>query len=318
MVRSKLNTACSPVWLRPASLADGCRSGARCFLVLFCVAHLIICAGDVETNPGPEKIDQVISLLKDLAQSNEKFHKDTSIKLKDIQTNVTDIKRRLSEVEGKLSAIDNLRRDVTSVNEAVQESQVHLQTIKTKQSEQTEFVVDDLNNRMRRNNLIFKGIPEEPDEKWEDTERLITEFVSTHLGIQAGEIERAHRVGRPKPEQSRPIVIKFLNFKDKNNILRNASKLKKLKEPRVWIEEDFSRRLQLVRKKLRDFARENRTQGEKYRVVFDKLLLGNKCYSFDSAKNEMVCLPRHEEATTSTPPTHRVASPEGEDDANGD
>lgn len=153
-------------------------------------------------------------------------------------------------MEGKLSAIDNLRQDVTSVNEAVQESQVQLQTIKTKQSEQTEFVVDDLNNRMRRNNPIFKGILEEPDEKRADTERLITEFVSAHLGIQAGEIERAHRVGRPKPEQSRPIVIKFLNYKDKNNILRTASKLKKLKEPCVWIEEDFLRRLQVVRKKL--------------------------------------------------------------------
>lgn len=315
LARSKLKSSCSPVWLRPTLLAAGCRTGGRCFLVLFCVAHLIICAGDVETNPGPDKIDQVLARLQDLAQSNEKFHKDTSMKLKDIQTSVTDIKRRLSEVEGKLSAIENLREDVTCVSEVVQDSQVQLQSIKTKQSEQAEFVVDDLNNRMRRNNLIFKGIPEEPDEKWADTERLITEFVSTNLGIQAGEIERAHRVGRPKPEQSRPIVIKFLNFKDKSNILRNASKLKKLKEPRVWIEEDFSPRIQLVRKKLRDFAREKRTQDEKYRVVFDKLLLGNKCYSFDSSKNEVICLPRHGEAAANLPRKQGVASPQGEDGA---
>lgn len=280
-------------------------------MVLFCIAHLIICAGDVETNPGPDKVEQILGLVKELTLSNEKFQRETSSKLKDIQTNVTDIKRRLSGVEERLNAIDNLRHDVTAVNSVIKESHEQLKTIEAKQMEQANLVVDDLNNRMRRNNLIFKGIPEEPQEKWVDTERIINEFVSSNLGLKAGEIERAHRVGRPKVDHIRPIVVKFLNFKDKSTILRNASKLKDLQNPRVWIEEDFSARMQLIRKKLRDFARKERKPNEKYTVTYDKLLLGNKCYTFDSSKNQVTCLPRHDQAAVSAPNEESAVSTQG-------
>lgn len=295
MAHGQRTSDCSPVWLRPALVTSCFRTGGRCSVVLFCIAHLIICAGDVETNPGPDKVEQILALVKDFTLSNEKFQKDTSNKLKDIQISVTDIKRRLSTVEERLNGVEKLAHDVTTVNSVVQESHEQLKTIETKQLEQANLVVDDLNNRMRRNNLIFKGVPEEPDEKWVDTERIINDFVRTNLGFNAGEIERAHRIGRPKADQIRPIIVKFLNFKDKTVILRNASKLKDLQKPRVWIEEDFSARMQLIRKKLRDFARKERNPNEKYAVIYDKLLLGNKCYTFDSSINEVTCLSRRDE-----------------------
>lgn len=310
--RGHLASHGSPVWLRPALVSSCWRTGGRCFLVLFCIAHLIICAGDVETNPGPDKLDQILGLVKELTLSHEKFHKETSNKLKDIQTNVTDIKRRLSGVEKRLNTIDNLCHDVTTVNSVVKESQEQLKTIETKQLEQANLVVDDLNNRMRRNNLVFKGIPEESQEKWGDTERIINEFVSTNLGLKAGEIERAHRVGRPKADHIRPIVVKFLNFKDKSAILKNASKLKYLENPRVWIEEDFSARMQLIRKNLRDFARKERKPNEKYTVIYDKLLLGNKCYTFDSSTNQVTCLPRRDEAEVSPLNEQTAVSTQGD------
>ncbi|KAH9367238.1 hypothetical protein HPB48_000619 [Haemaphysalis longicornis] len=286
---------CSPVWLRPALVTSCLRKGGRCSVVLFCIAHLIICAGDVETKPGPDKVEQILALVKDFTLSNEKFQKDTSNKLKDIQISVTDIKRRLSTVEERLNGVAKLAHDVTTVNSVVQESHEQLKTIETKQLEQANLVVDELNNRMCRNNLIFKGVPEEPDEKWVDTERIINDFVRTNLGFNAGEIERAHRIGRPKADQIRPVIVKFLNFKDKTVIVRNASKLKDLQKPRVWIEEDFSARMQPIKKKLRDFARKERNPNEKYAVIYDKLLLGNKCYTFDSSINEGTCLSRRDE-----------------------
>ncbi|KAH7937137.1 hypothetical protein HPB49_008100 [Dermacentor silvarum] len=211
----------------------------------------------------------------ELTVSNDRFHKEVTNKLKDIHTTVTDVKRRLSKIEERLETVDNLSESVTTVGSVLQESQVQLKSIEQKQTQQANLVVDDLNNRMRRNNLVFKGIPEQTTEKWSDTEKLISEFVTTNLGIQPGEIERAHRVGQRKPDRIRPVVVKFLNFKDKNNILKSAFKLKDLVTPRVWIEEDFSPRMQLIRKTLRDFARANRLQNEKYKLQFDKLIMGN-------------------------------------------
>ena len=41
--------------------------------------------------------------------------------------------------------------------------------------------------------------------------------------------ERAHRVGKYSRDKTRPIVVKFLNYKHKNAILMNKFKLKGIK-----------------------------------------------------------------------------------------
>lgn len=282
------------VWLRSTAFFGYWRPGCRLLVVLFSVAHILLCAGDIETNPGPDKVEQLLVLVKDIGQTIDKFQKETSSKLKDLQTTITDTKRRLSKIEGRLDVIDVLRKDVTSVNEVLQESHAQLKSLETKQTEQADLLVDDLNNRMRRNNLVFKGIPEQTAEKWKDTEKIVSEFVTQHLGIQSGEIERAHRVGRVTDDRVRPIVVKFLNFKDKSSILRNAYKLQK-SSPRVWVEEDFSPRIQMIRKKLRDFVKVERKPGEKYKLLFDKVLLGNRLYGLGNTNDStIVQIPRHE------------------------
>lgn len=104
-----------PVWLQAESLTRHLSTGARFSLVLFCLAHLLVCAGDVETNPGPEKLDQVLTLVKELITSNDKLQQEVSGKLKDLQLNVMDVKRRLSELE-QSDSVRDLRVDVGSVS----------------------------------------------------------------------------------------------------------------------------------------------------------------------------------------------------------
>lgn len=82
--------------------------------------------------------------------------------------------------------------------------------------------VEDMNNRMRKNNLIFKGLPEEEKETWSETEILVSDFVKDKLGVTIGEIERAHHLGTRHPESYHPIIVKFLNFKSKDEVLQNA------------------------------------------------------------------------------------------------
>lgn len=81
-----------PGWLQPNTSLGNWRGAGRLPVILFCVAHLLICTGYAETNSGPDTTDQVISLVKELALTNEKCQKETSSRLKYIQTNVTEIK----------------------------------------------------------------------------------------------------------------------------------------------------------------------------------------------------------------------------------
>lgn len=89
-------------------------------------------------------------------------------------------------------------------------------TEKLHESEGLAYVVDDLNNRLHRNNLRVKGLPKQEPETWDDTERKIQTFFSTHYNISVKEIEHTHRLGPRRPEFNRPIFIKFLNYKSKS------------------------------------------------------------------------------------------------------
>ena len=74
------------------------------------------------------------------------------------------------------------------------------------------------------------------------------------------------------PGKRRTIVCRFLNYKDKTNILRNA---KKLKDKNIFVNEDFSHETMDLRKELWGKVKKHRDEGKiaylHYRTVFVKL-----------------------------------------------
>ena len=67
----------------------------------------------------------------------------------------------------------------------------------------------------RRENVKFENIPEE-DPK-EDTEMVLRSFLERELGFSDAaniEIQRVHRLGKKKEEKPRPILARFLRYKD--------------------------------------------------------------------------------------------------------
>lgn len=267
---------------------------AKTLLLCLCLAQLLVCAGDVETNPGPDKISDVVQMLKEVIASNEKYQKENSAQLSGINAGINDISRRVSNLETQLSEVVKLREEVSSVSEAVSQVKTDLDALARKQHETSNLtdVVDDLNNRLRRTNLVVKGLPEAPRESWIETEEIAKSFFSAHLGVAVKDIERAHRLGTRRANFHRPIIVKFLSYKSKNEVLSNAYKLKHVSSPKVWIEEDFSPRMQMIRKRLRDFARENREENQKYKLTYNKLFLNNVAYHYDPESDEVVPLPK--------------------------
>lgn len=147
---------------------------------------------------------------------------------------MTEIKMSLKGVQAqdKSQVVDNLPQDFTSANATLKESHVQLKMTELNQSEQANIVVDDLPNRMRRNSLIFTGVPEQQTEKWTDTEKLTGDLVEKkNLDVQAGKIERTRRIGQQNSGYDPPTIIKFLSFKEKTNILIKEFKLNHLESP---------------------------------------------------------------------------------------
>lgn len=144
--------------------------------------------------------------------------------------------------------------------------------------------IDDLENRSRRNNLIIRGISEATPETEEVLVRSVThEVFDGILKVKVDSIERIHRLGRHIPGRIRPVIVKFADFRDKMKILNNCSKLK---GTQISINEDFSKRVVEIRKHLWNSTADERKEGAKARLVFDKVKINNVLYAWDEVRNE--------------------------------
>lgn len=140
----------------------------------------------------------------------------------------------------------------------------------------------DLDDRSRRNNVLVFGIPEKPGETADDLTQTVVEGVFKNvLGVQVSSTERIHRIGRKQNGRSRPVVLKLLNYREKDLIFKNCSKLK---GSSISVSEDFSAATRQKRKKLWDSASEERKAGGKVRLAYDKIKINDVLYRWDDAR----------------------------------
>ncbi|XP_064472398.1 uncharacterized protein LOC135386414 [Ornithodoros turicata] len=123
--------------------------------------------------------------------------------------------------------------------------------------------IDDLENRARRNNLIINGLEEGDGETNDKLLELVESSVFQKIGVIVQSVE---------------LIFRLYDFREKASILRNCNKLK---GSTISVSEDFSKKVQHVRKLLWNSCLDDRKNGAKARLVYDKLYLNDKPYCWD-------------------------------------
>lgn len=98
--------------------------------------------------------------------------------------------------------------------------------------------------------FIIDCIPDMPTESWDESQRKAKKLFADHLKMDPKlvEIEWAHRMGTYTANGwPRPVIVKLLRYKDKEEIFKQA---KKLTGTNFFINEDFSERVRQGRKEL--------------------------------------------------------------------
>ncbi|XP_040074818.1 uncharacterized protein LOC120846971 [Ixodes scapularis] len=240
--------------------------------------HLRVLCGDVELNPGPLSAAQENQLVEamQLIPSMHEGQKTVINELKAIKDLQTTFERkleglfsRIAIIESDVAAIKPLRGEFEELKASNRELDTQLRTTALRQEE--------LENQSRRNNLLIYGLPDVAAETWEASEAKALSFFADKLDIhlEATSIERAHRIGRFAADKNRPLISKFLSFKDKQRVLSKAFKLKR---SGFSISDDFSPAVQFARRRLLDYASE---QNAQFKLRYNKLTIGNKTYMYD-------------------------------------
>ncbi|RZF41712.1 hypothetical protein LSTR_LSTR017691, partial [Laodelphax striatellus] len=145
---------------------------------------------------------------------------------------------------------------------------------------QNEFIVrrvENLENRSRRNNLIFRGLKYECATA--DYARIVRDFCVSHVGARAETwVNRAHALG--KKIDNGPIIAQFPDDQDIQFITRNS---RKLKGTRFVIHKDFAFDTRKRRSKLfRVFGElKKRVPGVRVSVELDRLIVNGQVFTLD-------------------------------------
>lgn len=242
--------------------------------------------GDVETNPGPNPGNEdVLSTVLATVQRIELGQNDIRSELTALKHWRACVDVELKQLSERIRTVevDMAERKIEQVS-AASESGPNMSGTIGAQLRKIESRCEDAENRLRRSNLLFFGIPDEMSETWSTAENKVINLCSEKLGVnlQSTQIERSHRLGQFQTEKCRPIIVKLTYFKDKQLILENG---KKFKDTDYAVREDFSLQTRLARKKLLEFAK---SKKRTYKLSVDKLRMGDSVYMYDSDTDQVI------------------------------
>jgi len=203
-------------------------------------------------NSGSEGEEQTSAILTAL----ENIRKELKLEIHDSKTSIM---QQLGSIQTK---VDQLEAENTQMKKEVQECQKTLEYWE---------------KRMRMKNLVLTGVEEAAGE---NTINMTNEILQSHLGV-AEKIETAFRIGRPKPQGSRPIKVIFFTTETRNRVLKEA---KKLKGTKIYLNPDLSLDELKKNEVLRKFKREAEQEGKMTYYRKGKLYIDDQPYGVEGGK----------------------------------
>lgn len=188
--------------------------------------------GEASIDPHSRETASLARVLEEIRD----FRKDTKQQLDDIKTELTNVNQKIAEAETRIESVEDRVQNVEQVLSSM-----------IKVMNQQEDKLLDQEGRSRRENLRIYNIPEgaEGSSMIEFVEQLLRDTLELPLTMEI-EIERAHRALAQRPsgnndDKPRSIVIRFLRYKTKEEILRKTWEKKKvlLNERQIYFDQDY-------------------------------------------------------------------------------
>lgn len=252
-----------------ANASDNANANAR-----DCIASSAMASGVEEERSQNSKVDEILTIVTAIKCDLDNIRRD----IKDCSERVTQAEARISNNEDE---VVTLRAKVSS--------------LETKQKG-LESQVMDLESRSRRNNIRIINLAEGTEGK--DPCLFLEKWLPEFLDITSQSpmlIERAHRIGPRRADNASPrtLILKFLNYRDKEAVLFAAKAKGDIRYNGHWIRfyADLAASVQQLRKRFVAVREELRQLGLRNGVTHQGKLLvtyEGKTFSFTSPAEAQV------------------------------
>ena len=177
--------------------------------------------------------------------------------------------------------IDALRKENTALRQRLMLTEGRLTRAEKKLDEAQEKILD-LTTRSMRDNLVIKNVEEKKGESEELIKGTLTSMFKDRLkltdeDLQSVQIDRVHRVGKPRKPGSRPRnIVAKLSSKGKSTIMSKIKLLERKSDNDIKISEQFPPEVHARRNKLWPLFLQAKQTGQQAKFNVDKLIVDNK------------------------------------------
>lgn len=229
----------------------------------------------------------LVQEMRKLREENSQGHKRTTKTLERLEKTVTDIKEQLGDHQQRIGELEGRVSDVEDAGTGQHRVIRYL----FQREKQLTAVCDDLQNRLRRNNLRIFQIPEESEHG--DVVAFVKALLPKVLTLPPNldiRIERAHRSLQLKPMDPaappRSIIVRFLDATVKDIVLQQAwsQGIVMFQDKRIFFDQDYSPELQKKRAKVHAIIKQLRQRGIQAKCLYParlkiKMDSGEKTFS---------------------------------------
>ena len=213
-----------------------------------------------------ETICQTLTSVESGLQKLEKIFERVS----GLEKSVSNFGTELSKLSNKAKEIEKIESDVET---AVEFANIEIEVLKKKElvsgnkvkELQDKLIYQEVYNR--RENLRFFGIPE-PIGGTEDEQQVVHKFLKElELGITEDiEFQRAHRIGKKKNGETKPVIVRFLRFPEREMMFKRGSEMQE--ETNVKVYADYPKEISERRKQ--QWPRMKKAREERKTAIFLK------------------------------------------------
>lgn len=218
-----------------------------------------------ENEDPPPSLLLILRELRNVGKELKDFRNDTKLQLQDIRgeldkatTRLNEVESRVSENEDKLQNTEEILSDLITAHE-----KLHLK-------------MTSLEAYSRRETLRLYGVPEGAESGAQSMAHFVEKLLRENLNIPPSlelQIQRAHRaLAAPSPDGSRPrsILVKFLCFTVKEEVLRLAWEKKGIvwNSIKISIDHDFPPEIMAMRREYTESRRVLKENNLRFRTLY--------------------------------------------------
>lgn len=217
-----------------------------------------------------DKLDKILELINAIKADQ----KETRNEQKEIRRDIREIGEQQKSFNEELLRLREENEKLQQENRELKKENVEMR----KEIEGIKKSVEILEKERKRNNVVMNGLKMDTSDPVALKEG-INRFLKQHIGLEI-KPKAVTKIG------DKTFVIELANEVDKQEIMRNKTKLKDLREM-IFISNDLTKKEIQKQKQLRQIAKEEKEKGKDVKIGYNKIMINGEEWRWNNSTEKI-------------------------------